>query len=268
MKIGVIGAGGNIAGAVLGGMLRASFIRPDALFLFDVRKDSLGKYREKGAHICETGAQAVEKSDMIFLAVKPQIAYQVIDEIKSGMTADKCIVSVVAGLSIDSIKKAFGMDCKVIRVMPNTPLLQGKGATGICCLPPVCEQEFQYAQSVFQTAGITVVCEESQMDAVTAVSGSGPAYVFQFAKNVCEEAQTLGLPYEKAMELFCQTLIGSAELLKNSGLSAQALTDMVTSPNGTTYAALQSFAANGFDQVIKDAVKACFDRSKALGKQE
>ena len=264
MKIGFIGASGNIASAIIGGIIKSGYEKDCNLNLFDINNEKLKKY--ENAVICESSVDVVEKSDYIFLAVKPQIIFSVLDEIKGAVRNDKVLVSVAAGVSIDSIKKAIGFDCKVIRVMPNTPLMLSQGASGVSCKAPVTSEEFDFVLGVFKTAGIAIKCNESEINAVTSVSGSGPAYVFKFAKAVIDEATQLGLPENSAAELMYQTLIGAAVMLRDSGMTPDELIKMVTSPKGTTLAALESFDSNNFDNTVKQAVRACFDRAEELGK--
>lgn len=266
MKIAFIGASGNIATAVISGILKSKYEKEQNLYLFDINREKLASYPE--AVICESAVEAAEQADYIFLTIKPQIIFTVLDEIKLSVTSEKKLVSVAAGVSIDSIKKALGFDCKVIRVMPNTPLLLSQGASGLAFKPPVSQNEFDYVLGIFRTAGIAVGCDEEQINAVTAVSGSGPAYVFKFAKAIIEEAETLGLNEDKASLLVYQTLIGSAYMLRDSGMTPQELINMVTSPKGTTLAALESFDSDNFDNIVKKAVRACFNRARELGNPE
>ena len=266
MKIGFIGAAGNMASAIISGILKSSYESESNLNLFDISVDKLQNY--KSANICASVADVVKCSDYIFLAVKPQIIFSVINEIKDEITDKKVLVSIAAGISIDAIKQAVGFDCKVVRVMPNTPLMLSEGASGVAYLPPVEKDEFEYVLGVFKTAGIAVAVDEDKINAVTAVSGSGPAYVFKFAKAIVEGAAELGLDQSVASKLMFQTLIGAATMLKDSGKSPQELIDMVTSPKGTTLAALESFDTDNFDEIVKKAVKACHDRAVELGKKE
>lgn len=266
MKIGFIGASGNMASAIISGILKSGYESEKNLNLFDISTDKLKSYKD--AVLCESAADVVKMSDYIFLAVKPQILFSVISEIKNEITDKKVLVSIAAGISIDSIKQAVGFDCKVVRVMPNTPLMLSEGASGVAFLPPVEKSEFEYVLGAFKTAGIAVAVDEDKINAVTAVSGSGPAYVFKFAKAVVDGAAELGLDEDVASALMFQTLIGAATMLKDSGKTPQELIDMVTSPKGTTLAALESFDADNFDEIVKKAVKACHDRAVELGKKE
>lgn len=269
MNVAFIGAGGNIAGAIINGVLKSELIKPSQLYLYDINTNRLDNLKQKGVVICSDALSAVKASDYVFLTVKPQIIFDVIEQIKSGVLgSDKCIVSVAAGISIESIKHSFDFDCKVIRVMPNTPLMVLSGASGIAFDKPVLKSEIEFVQNVFNCAGISVLCDESQMNTVTAVSGSGPAYVFKFTKAVVEQAEQMGLEKQKALTLFCNTLIGSAKMLLESEKDVNELIDMVTSPKGTTLAALESFDSNNFEEIVRQAVLSCKLRADELGKSE
>ena len=268
MKVGVIGAAGNMATAVIQGLLKSNYVNPQDLFLFDCNCDKLTAYADQSVHICSSNIETVEKSDYIIFCVKPQVLPDVLDEIKTAITPDKCLVSIAAGVPIAAIKKAVGFDCKVIRVMPNTPMLLLQGASALAYEPPVSIQEFEAVIKIFETAGLAIACEEEQLNAVTAVSGSGPAYVFALAKAMVEQGVALGLNEDMASKLTFQTMAGSAKMLQSSGKTPQQLIDMVTSPKGTTQAALEYFAEHHLDDVIKGGMTACKNRADELGKSE
>ena len=268
MNIGFIGAGGNMARALIHCAKNSILNKGDALYLSSRTLEKLSEYGNDGAVICKSNADVVKHSDYIFLCVKPQILPSVLDEIKPVSSPDKCFVSIAAGVSIDSIKFALGYDAKVIRAMPNTPLLVSAGASALCADSPVTDGEFALVKSVFDFGGAAVTCDESQMDAVTAVSGSGPAYFYRFIKNIAKTGESLGLSYDNSLRLALSTALGSCKMISefaSTDADLQQLIDNVTSPNGTTYAALCSFDSTGFDKSVSDALTACFDRSKQLG---
>ena len=240
-----------------------------SLYLSSRTAEKLLEYAKDGAIICKSNVEVVQNCDYIFLCVKPQILTSVLDEIKVVASHDKCFVSIAAGVSIDSIKFTLGFDAKVIRAMPNTPLLVSAGASALCKNSPVTDSDFALIKSVFDFGGAAVAVDESQMDAVTAVSGSGPAYFYRFIKNIAKSGESLGLSYENSLRLALSTAIGSCKMIDefaSSDVDLQQLIDNVTSPNGTTYAALCSFDETGFDKSVSAALTACYDRSKELGK--
>ncbi len=266
MKLGFIGAGGNMAGAIIDSVKNSS--DDYSFFLSSKSTDKLEKYRSF-ATVCDSNRDVVTKSDYIFLCVKPQVLPSVLDEIKSVSTPDKCFISIAAGVKIDKIKAMLGFDAKVIRVMPNTPMLIGFGASGLCKKMPVSDDEFSFVLSIFGGKNVAIETEEDKMDAVTAVSGSGPAYVYRFIKDMAQSGEFLGLSFDKSIELAVQTALGACMMIKNTDMtksSVQTLIDNVTSPNGTTYAALCSFDSDHFDDVVKNALVACAKRSEELSK--
>lgn len=269
MNIGFIGAGGNMARALIYCVKNSILNGGATLYLSSRTQEKLVEYEKDGAVICNANDEVVKNCDYIFLCVKPQILPSVLDEIKNVATHDKCFVSIAAGVSINSIKSALGFDAKVIRAMPNTPLLVSAGASALCKNSPVTDSDFSLVKSVFDFGGASVAVDEAQMDAVTAVSGSGPAYFYRFIKNIAKSGETLGLTYGDSLKLALSTAVGSCKMITEfaqSDADLQQLIDNVTSPNGTTYAALCSFDSTGFDKSVSDALTACFDRSKELGK--
>lgn len=268
MNIGFIGAGGNMARALIHCANNSVLKNGGKLYLSSRTLEKLSDYEKNGAVICKSNADVVLNCDYIFLCVKPQILPSVLDEIKVVAAHDKCFVCIAAGVSIDSIKFALGFDAKVIRAMPNTPLLVSAGASALCTNSPVTDDDFSLVKSVFDFGGAAVSVDESQMDAVTAVSGSGPAYFYRFIKNIAKSGEALGLTYDDSLKLALSTALGSCKMIgeyANSDADLQQLIDNVTSPNGTTYAALCSFDETGFDKSVCDALTACYNRSKELG---
>ena len=268
MKLGFIGAGGNMAGAIINSILSAqqnlNESQKHSFYLYSPHAEKLDKYKEQGCNICSSNSEAVQKSDYIFLCVKPQILPSVLSEIKSAASAEKCFVSIAAGVKIDTIKQQLGFDAKVIRVMPNTPLSIGFGASGMCRKSPVCDDEFEFVKTVLSGDNLAVCVDESQMDAVTAISGSGPAYVYRFIIDMQKAGEQIGLSNECAMQLTLATVQGAVEMVKRTGVDVNTLLKNVISPGGTTYAAMCSMDKDGFDSALNNAIKACFDRSAEL----
>lgn len=264
MKLGFIGAGGNMAGAIIDSILENNL--SNDLYLYDVNLESLEKFKGK-ATVLNSELEVAKEADIVFLCVKPQVVFTVLEKLADSTLKDKCFVSIVAGVTIDKIENALGFDAKIIRVMPNTPLLVSSGAAGVCKNKQVSSDEFDFVLSVFSSSGIAKQVDESLMDAVTAVSGSGPAYVYRFMKCMTEQGIEMGLDAETAYDLALHTIIGAAEMMKKVDKTTdeiQTLIDKVTSPNGTTYAALMSMNETGFDKSVKDALIACRNRSKEL----
>lgn len=265
-KVGFIGSG-NMAGAIIEGILRKSIVPVNDLSVFDKDKSKLDKFRAKGIKAAETIQDLAKKCDIIFLSVKPQNYDEVLGDIKTSVDGSKVLVSIAAGISTDYIKKAIGFDCKAIRVMPNTPLLLGEGASAFGSRrSPVTEDEFNFAKSIFESGGIVEVLPEDKMNAVISVNGSSPAYVYLFAKAVIDSAVKQGIDAETAKKLIAKTLEGSAKMLTESGYTPEELIKMVSSPGGTTLKALEALYEHNFEAVVDDAMLRCTKRAEELGK--
>ena len=204
-------------------------------------------------------------TDVLLLVVKPIDLAAVLAEIKGQLNPTALVISFVAGQKIETISKALGERNPVVRVMPNTPTLIGQGAAGYSVASKLSDSEQSFLVELLSSSGIAIEVAESLQDAVTATSGSGPAYFFAFVEAMIAGAKELGLSEEAATKLTVQTFIGAAKLLEESGKSATTLRENVTSPNGTTAAALADFAASDLNKIVAKAMKAAHDRSIELG---
>ncbi|MCQ4022531.1 MULTISPECIES: pyrroline-5-carboxylate reductase [unclassified Ruminococcus] len=261
-KTGFIGAG-NMATAIINGMLKAG-TSPDSLVVFDVDKEKCAVMADKGIKIADSGAQLMQECYYTVLAVKPQQLPTVLDELKAVCDESKVVVSIAAGISTDYLQKNLGVTCPCVRVMPNTPLLLGCGATALSKTDNVSDIDFAEVKSMFDNSGITAVISEDKMNAIISVNGSSPAYFYLFAKAMQEYAVEQGIDADTAMQLICATMKGSAEMLVKSGDDAQTLIKKVSSPGGTTLKALDVFYENKTEQTIKDAMAACTKRALEL----
>jgi pyrroline-5-carboxylate reductase len=259
MKISLIGAG------VMGEALIAALIKagnkPSQIEIIEKRKE---RCDELIARYSISEGNNLNDVDVLLLVTKPQDIDSVLSEINGKVKPGALVVSFAAGKKIATISKGLNGANPVIRVMPNTPTLVGKGAAGYSLGEGINENQKKFLVEFLSAAGIAVEVSEELQDAVTATSGSGPAYFFAFVESMVKGAEALGLSKEVATELTVQTIIGASELLATSGKSATTLRENVTSPNGTTYAALQSFASNNLENIVADAMKAARDRSIEL----
>lgn len=262
-RVGFIGAG-NIAKAILTGSLNSGYIKPKNIYIYDIAQEKLDIFATYGVGVCKTANSVMNHCDIIFLTVKPQCYGEVIESVKEDMSADKCIVDVGAGVTIDFVRRAFGFDCKVVRVMPNTPIMYSNGTAGIVRSSLVSDDEFYFVKGFFDSNGISCVVEEDLIDVVTGVSGSAPAFVFRFAKGIISAGIDRGLSPETAEKLAINTIIGSAQMIEKSPLSITELIKMVASPNGTTEAGLKFLDNSGFDNSVYGAVSAAIDRAVEL----
>jgi pyrroline-5-carboxylate reductase len=264
--IGFIGSG-NMAEALIRGILTAQVYTPRDVFISDVRAERLQELTDKyGVTTCSTNAQVVERSETVVLSVKPQIMNEALQSIKAVAKTGKLFISIAAGVRVAKIAGALG-DVPIIRVMPNTPALVGAGASALFANARAAGL-LDRALSIFSAVGKAVVVqEEGLIDAVTAVSGSGPAYSFLLMEAMIDAGVALGLPAEVAKDLVLQTAKGAGLLAveaDKNGESPAVLRRKVTSPHGTTEAALKVFAAHDFQKLVADAVTAARDRSREL----
>ena len=259
--IGFIGAG-KMAQALAGG-IQKDF--PDLAFVVsDPSAEALAAFEQSvSGRSCKhcSNQEVFEQSDCIMLAVKPQHAAAAMESIDQA--GDPLVISIMAGVTISRIQELTQAK-RVVRVMPNTPCLVGEGASGIAAGAGADADDVKRVSQLLQSVGTVVEVAEEQMDAVTGVSGSGPAYVFRFIESLIEGGVAEGLSRDVAATLAVQTVLGAAKLVVETGEDPAVLRDRVTSPGGTTLAALNSLEADGFDRAIVSAVAAAVARSKEL----
>jgi pyrroline-5-carboxylate reductase len=265
MKIGFIG-GGNMAEAMLSAILRKNLAAPEDISVSDIlaaRRVYLDKAYEVA--VTENNVEAAQGKDIIILAVKPQVLGDVLAGMKGRLQETQLVISIVAGKSIGTISSGLSHHC-IVRSMPNTPAQIGEGMTVWTATPQVKEQQKRWTAAILGVMGVEVYAdEEKYLDMATAVSGSGPAYVFLFVESMIAAAVKVGFSPEVAQKLVMQTLMGAGLLLQKSGKTPQELRRMVTSPGGTTAEAIATFEQGGFASLVASAVTAAFEKSKKLG---
>ncbi|MDO5479752.1 MAG: pyrroline-5-carboxylate reductase [Clostridia bacterium] len=262
MKIGFIGAG-NMGSAIIGGIVEK--IKNAEIIVSDNSESARKAICQKfGAVEAKTNKDAANSSEILFLAVKPNVLDAVISEIKDFVSAETLIISIVAGKSIEYMENAFGKDIKLIRVMPNTPALVGEGMSALCKNQNVSDLDLENALEIFNSLGRAEVVAENIMDAVTAVSGSAPAYIFMLIEAMADGAVAGGMARNQAYNFAAQTVLGSAKMVLETGKHPAELKDMVCSPGGTTIDAVKVLEEKGFRCAVIDAMKACMDKSKKL----
>ena len=256
--------GGNMAEAIIKGLSREDSAA--ALMIAEIsaeRRAWLARTYPQ-AQVVENSADAAAWGDLIILAVKPQQSANMLTAIRPAVGFDKLIVSIMAGVCTVSIEDALGSGARVVRVMPNTPALIGAGATAVCPGSQATAADLDQVEAIFARTGLVVRVDEKQMDAVTGLSGSGPAYVFTFIEALSDAGVKNGLPREIASRLAVQTVLGAARMLAETGEHPAQLREKVTSPGGTTIAGLHVLENGRFRGVIMDAVDAASRRSKEL----
>lgn len=261
-RIGVIGAG--VMGEALISALIASGIGPSQISISEKRAERAQELIEQYKISVSDLETIAEKSDALLLVVKPQDMEALLVEIKKSINPGTLVISFAAGKRIGFIAEHLGGANPIIRVMPNTPTLVGEGMAAISLGKGVSIMQSNFVRNFLGATGHVVEVDEELQDAVTALSGSGPAYFFAFVESMAKAGAELGLPGEIASELAVQTMVGAAKLLATSGKSASVLRENVTSPNGTTAAALASFSTSGLDAIVKSAMVAARDRSREL----
>jgi pyrroline-5-carboxylate reductase len=265
-KIAFIG-GGNLAQALIGGLLERAHLSPDQLLVVEpaeaVQQKLLQAFHVRAE---PTVSDKLKQASVVILAVKPQIMHEVCSQLRPYLE-DALIVSVAAGIRAVDLARWLGTQ-RVVRTMPNTPALVGAGMTGLAALAPVSADDRALAQQLLQAVGDTLwVAQESQLDAVTAVSGSGPAYVFYAMEAMQTAARELGFSEEEARRLSTATFYGAAKLAASSTDSAKTLREKVTSPNGTTFAAITRMNQANVAQGIVHGIHAAATRSTELGEE-
>jgi pyrroline-5-carboxylate reductase len=264
-KIGFIGAG-NMAGAIVGGVINWGLYSPCDIGLYDVSEEKREHYTAQGHPFYHSAEELVAACDIIVLSVKPQVFPAVLPEVKKAMTAEKLLCSIAAGITAQYIQSEIGFPCKVVLVMPNTPLLLGAGAAALARVEPTTQAEFDAVKALFSAAGIAEEVTPAQMNATIPIHGSGPAFLYQFAKTIVEEAEKAGIAPDVANRLFCQMLVGSARMMTESGMTHAELIKMVCSPGGTTLAALDAMEKAGYSASISAGYEACIRRAIELSK--
>jgi len=266
-KIGFIGSG-NMAQAIIGGLLSQKIIKNKNISSSDPsqqRRNQLSK--EFSIKTFSDNIDVVKKSDVVILAVKPQIMEKVLKELKGEITSKHLIISIAAGIPIEFISKGLGDDLKIIRVMPNAPALVKEGISAISPGENAGPEDLELAKEILNAIGKTVSVEESYLNAVTGLSGSGPAYIFLIIESLIEGGVAAGLPWKISKELVLQTVSGSVSMLKLTGKHPGELKDMVTSPGGTTIAGLKVLENKKVRYALIEAVEAATKKAAYLGKK-
>ncbi|WXL25364.1 pyrroline-5-carboxylate reductase [Ectopseudomonas mendocina] len=265
-RIAFVGAG-NMAASLIGG-LRAQGIEASAIRASDRGAEQRSKITaEHGIATFESNAEAIKGADVVVLSVKPQVMKDVCLDLAPHVTPQQLIVSIAAGISCASLQSWLGPRA-IVRCMPNTPALLREGASGLFANAQVSDEQRTQAQELLGAVGISVWLDtEEQIDAVTAVSGSGPAYFFLLIEAMTAAGEKLGLSRETAAQLTLQTALGAARMAVSSDVDASELRRRVTSPAGTTEAAIKTFQADGFEALVEKALNAAADRSAELAEQ-
>lgn len=267
LTLAFLGAG-NMAEAIIKGLLRSSVTSGAQIIATGRRPARLEQLQTAyGVRVTADNVTAARQADVVVLCVKPQVMDKVLTQVAGAIDPKKLVVSVAAGVPIAALERRLGAGARIVRAMPNTPSLVGLGACAVAPGEHATEEDLQTARALFDAVGISTVVEEGLLDAVTGLSGSGPAYVFLVIEALSDAGVKMGLPRYTALQLAAQTVLGSAKLLLETGAHPGTLKDQVTSPGGTAIAGLHTLEAGGLRTTLIDAVEAATRRARELGAQ-
>jgi len=264
--IGFIGSG-NMGQAMIGGIIKSELVDSKNIIVSDLDQKKLdfiaGEYKTQ---VTTDSVELVKKSDIIFLAIKPNIYSIVLKQIKEYVTESKIIISIAPGQTLENLEERLGKNTKIVRAMPNTPALVGEGMAAICKNRNVTAEELSFVKQLFESFGKAEEISEYLFDSVIGVSGSSPAYVFMFIEALADGAVIGGMPRDKAYKFAAQAVLGSAKMVLETGKHPGELKDMVCSPGGTTIEAVATLEKEGFRHAVIECVKDCMKKSEEMSK--
>jgi pyrroline-5-carboxylate reductase len=265
LTIGFLGAG-KMATALAKGVIEAGWVKASQVRASDPSEGARAAFaRETGAKCGVSNVEVVAAARVVVLAVKPGNVADLLEEISADFTADHLLISIAAGVPIAKLESGLGGEARVIRVMPNTPALVGLSASGFAAGKHARAEDAALARKLFSSVGLAFELKEGLLDAVTGLSGSGPAYVYLMIEALSDGGVAAGLPREAATKLAAQTVLGAAKMVLETGLHPGELKDMVTSPGGTTIEGLHALEKAGVRGALMDAVRAAAEKSRKLG---
>ena len=265
-KIGFIGSG-NMAKAMIGGIVKSKLVDSNNVIASDLNELVLENVKnEYGINVTTNSKEVVKFSDIIIVAVKPNVYDIVLEGVKELVDDKKIIVTIAAGKTIESIENVIGNDKKVIRTMPNTPALVNEGMSALCKNKNITDEELNIVKEIFNSFGKAEILNEYLIDSVIGVSGSAPAYVFMFIEAMADAAVLAGMPRNQAYTFAGQAVMGSAKMVLETDKHPGELKDMVCSPGGTTIEAVKTLEAEGFRSAVIKAIGDCIEKSKEMSK--
>lgn len=265
-KIGFIGCG-KMAGAIIKGIITSNFAPKENLTGAEVNNEIAQLAQSRlGIDVIRDNRQLVRESDVIFIATKPSYVVDVLEEIKSSLTPEKLVVSIAAGVTIKKIEKIIGKT-PVVRVMPNTPALLLEGMSGVSKGTYASDSDVEFVLNLLSSIGKTIEVDEKQMDIVTAISGSGPAFFYKVIEDIARAGEKLGLDYDKSLLLATQTALGSAKMVENRGeLTVEDLINAVATKGGCTFVGITTMKEKHSDKLFYDVIKDTMQKACELGK--
>lgn len=272
INLGFIGAG-NMGFAIMKGIKGSeknseikmhAFSRSISIFAYEPDKEKIERLKQLGVTVCGSENELAEKCEYILLAVKPQVLGDILDKMKPSVRSSHVIISICAGISAEFIKSHTVADVKTAIVMPNTPAMLGLGASAIARDEAISDKEFEFAKAVIGSCGIVREIPMDKMKEIICINGSSPAFVYLYAKGFVDYAREVGIDEQSALELFAQSLTGSAKMLTDSGMTVEQLIKQVSSPGGTTIAGLDKLYEGRLEETVKEACRACTKRAYEL----
>src|SRR5687767_13387803 len=265
LKVGFLGAG-KMATALAKGFIRAGLVNAQSVFASDPVETSRAQFAsDTGAKAGSSNADVVKSANVVFLAVKPNHVQDVLAEVKPIFSERHLLISIAAGVPIARMEAALAADARIVRVMPNTPALVGESASAFALGKAARAEDAALVQKLLSSIGVAYEVKEPLLDAVTGLSGSGPAYAFVLIEALSDGGVAAGLPRDVATKLAAQTLLGSAKMVLETGMHPGALKDQVTSPGGTTIEGLHELERGGLRAALMNAVRAAADKARKLG---
>jgi pyrroline-5-carboxylate reductase len=262
--IGFIGCG-KMAEAIIGGLIKSEVVGDDQIIASAKTEETVNKVQLKfGIKTSLHNKEVAEEADFLILAVKPDLHAKIIKEIKGAVKSDAVIITIAAGITLEFLESTFARSIKAVRVMPNTPSLVGEGMSVVCANEQVNDQELKAVLGLFESFGKAEVLPEKLMDAVPAVSGSSPAYVYMFIEALADGAVQQGISREQAYTLAAQAVLGAAKMVLDTGKHPGELKDNVCTPGGATIEAVTTLEKKGFRAAIVSAMEACTEKSRKL----
>ena len=265
-NIGFIGSG-KMASAIIKGLVGSGFASPENLMATqDEREGVEEKSKELGIRIILDNKELAKHSDVIIIAVKPNQVEGVLDEVKEFVTPEKLVASIAAGMTTGFLESKLNDLTRVVRVMPNTPALVGEGMSGICGGKFATEEDLEYIKSLLSSIGKCIIVDEKQIDIVTAISGSGPAFFYKVINDIARAGEKLGMDYDKALLLSIQTAIGSAKMAMNRTIPMEELISNVATKGGCTRVGVDCMEEEDTTKIFYDVIKSTTEKAHALGK--
>ena len=265
-KIGFIGAG-KMASAIIKGLIKTGFLKPENILASQVEDNIEEKSKILGIRVINNNLEVAQNSEIIFIATKPNQVNDVLAEISKEISTDKLVVSIAAGVTTEKLESNLPKNTRVIRVMPNTPALVGEGMSGMVGGKYAKKEDLDYIQKLLSTIGKCIIVDnESQIDIVTAISGSGPAFYYKVINEIARAGEKLGLDYEKALLLSIQTAIGSAKMALNREISMEELISNVATKGGCTRVGVDCMDENNTEKLFFDVIQSTTQKAHELGK--